>query len=69
MKGTINMENYIMRIEERTGKTAKELVGMTDRPEYFDITSFDEIKKIAEGGLCVTKVSDCLSKLMKRDVA
>ena len=52
------MENYKMLIEERTGKTAKELVGMIDRPEYFDITSFDEIKKIAEGGLCVTKVSD-----------
>ena len=52
------MDNYKMRIEERTGKTAKELVGMLDKPEYFDITSFDEIKKIAEGGLCVTKVSD-----------
>ena len=52
------MDNYKMRIEERTGKTAKELVGMTDRPDYFDITSFDEIKNIANGGLCVTKVSD-----------
>ena len=57
-KELLTMENYIMRIEERTGKSAKELVGMTDRPDYFDITSFDEIKKIAEGGLCVTKVSD-----------
>lgn len=49
------MDNYKMRIEERTGKSAKELVGMTDRPDYFDITSFDEIKNIANGGLCVTK--------------
>ena len=37
------MENYIMRIEERTGKNAKELVGMTDRPDYFDITSFGQL--------------------------
>lgn len=48
-------KNYRRPIEERTGKTAKELVAADERPDYFDITQFDEIKNLKLGPC---KVSD-----------
>ena len=48
-------KNYRRLIEERTGKTAKELVAADERPDYFDITQFDEIKNLKLGPC---KVSD-----------
>lgn len=49
------MEEIKMLIEELTGKTAKELVADDERPDYFDITQFDEIKNLKLGPC---KVSD-----------
>lgn len=48
-------KDFRMEIEKRTGKTAKELVAADERPDYFDITQFDEIKNLKLGPC---KVSD-----------
>ena len=42
-------KKYRRPIEERTGKTVKELVAADERPDYFDITQFDEIKNLKLG--------------------
>ncbi len=48
-------KDFRMEIEKRTGKTARELVEADERPDYFDITQFDEIKNLKLGPC---KVSD-----------
>lgn len=53
-----NMENFKMHIEERTGKTARELVEQDERPDYFDITQFDEIKNLKLGPCKVSSIPE-----------
>ena len=48
-------KDFRMEIEKRTGKTARELVEADERPDYFDITQFGEIKNLKLGPC---KVSD-----------
>ena len=51
-----------MEIEKRTGKTARELVEADERPDYFDITQFDEIKNLKLGPCKVSDIPENIRK-------
>ena len=56
------MEERKMLIEQRTGKTARQLVEQDERPDYFDITKFDEIKNLKLGPCKVSDIPEDIRK-------
>ena len=55
-------KDFRMEIEKRTGKTARELVEADERPDYFDITQFDEIKNLKLGPCKVSDIPEDIRK-------
>lgn len=59
-------KDFRMEIEKRTGKTARELVEADERPDYFDITQFDEIKNLKLGPCKVSDIPEDIRKNVTR---